>query len=308
MGRWAPLLLCLSLVAGAAPAAAQAVLAAAPAAPATAAVTGVPHAFTLAAGGPGTLRVVKTALRQPEFLFPAYVPVGEVFRAPVAPAGGQVTLDFTFWDPGRYEVRLEEPGRPAAVAAVQVSPTGRRYASMAGLAALLAALGLLAGYVSYTLPRPWAAAALALALLLPAAGTLPRAARAAAVSGSLRAYETATVAFPLPGGLQGVELRLRHAEDDLDLLRARFRAETAVTFSYRFPEGAPYEALATATPVGGGAPVTLRELLLVAPVQPSTWELVRGWLVGVGFFLAGGAAGLYLGRRRSAAPGQEVAP
>lgn len=258
------------------------------------------HHFSYAVSGEpeGTVRVIKTALQRPEFLFPAYVPVGEVYRAAILPANGRLELDFAFWDGGRYEVRVEIPGQAPQVQEVKVYPPAAHYARMAGLALVLVAMGVLAGYVSYTMPRPGAAAAAAL-ILMSVASPRPGGVQAhGAAAAAPRASETANLSLAVPPGLYDVELHFRHAEDDLDLIRSTFRARSPVTFAYRFPEGAPYEARLTATPVGGGPPVVISEVVEVEPVHPGTWELWRGWLVGVLFFLCGGAAGLWLGSRR----------
>ncbi len=289
------------------------------------------HHFSVAvaAGEDGTVRIVKTAARSPQFLFPAYLPEGTVYQAPFRSAAGRLDLDFTFWDAGRYELQVAVPGQPTLVQAVEVWPPAAQWARMAGFAALLVALGVLAGYVSYTLPRPGIAALAVLTLLTvtlrpgtvaahgparaPAgapAATADSAPAAVTVAGSPQAYGTATLTFALPPGRQNVDLTFRHAEDDLDLVHSHFQADGQSQFTYTFPEGAPYAVELTATPAGGGTPVEYRQVLDVTPVHPGTWELWRGWLVAVGFFLLGGVVGLRLGNngtRRQRLMHQEVA-
>ncbi len=263
-------------------------------------------AFDLHTGASGIARVVKTDIKHPGFFYAYYLRPGEIYQAPFQASSGRFELDFAFWDPGSYEVRLEVPGQPAQVQTVQVGWSGAQYARTIGILTGLLAFGLLVGYVSYTLPRPSAAVTI-LVLLFALA---PRAwgsgkNDAARIAGEPRAYGTATLAFDLPDKPHDVELVFRHAEDDLDLVRSKFRVAGPVQFSYLFPEGAPYQTKITAAPVGGGTPVEREHLLEVAAAQPTNWERWRGWLLGTVFFLAGGACGLWLGKqsRRGALAG-----
>jgi len=176
--------------------------------------------------------------------------------------------------------------------------SGAQYARTIGILTGLLAFGLLVGYVSYLLPRPSAAVTVLVLLFALAPRVLASGKHDdARIAGQPRAYGTATLAFDLPNKPHDVELVFRHDEDDLDLVHSKFRVDGPIQFSYLFPEGAPYQAKIKAVPVGGGDPVEREHLLEAVAVHPTNWERWRGWLVGTAFFLTGGSAGLWLGRR-----------
>lgn len=254
------------------------------------AAAGEPVRLLLPAGA-REVTVEKAAAPFPAWMHRQYLAPGPVFSGTVRSSH----LHFVFWDPGTYRLVFRDgagsalPGRE-----IQVGLSSGTLARSLGLAAGLVLLGLMVGHTSVRLPRPGAAVAAWVLVLMLGAGAAVPAPAAAETAGSaglvtpagFSARHLATVQAEAGGDQARVELV--HPEDGPLISAVLAAADGRTAFQYAFPEGEAYRLK-----------VNDREFPLhVLPVQPARAELWRGYLSALLFFIAGGLAGLYLGRRQ----------